>query len=163
VRLRLWSLSSEPSSTEQLSSSSDTSTPATTTEPPSSDAPSTELRHSKVRLDIPHAVLCSEMGAHFSPCGRYLAACVACRPATVSSSCSSSSADASWTSRPEGVCWLRSDAGPPSKTAPAAGVGVGSGEGIAGVQPPSRMMYELRVYSVEEHSFGQVRKRRHFG
>ncbi|KAJ0967432.1 hypothetical protein J5N97_024349 [Dioscorea zingiberensis] len=30
------------------------------------------------RLTIPHAVLCSEMGAHFSPCGRFLAACVAC-------------------------------------------------------------------------------------
>jgi len=32
------------------------------------------------RLTIPHAVLCSEMGAHFSPCGRFLAACVACLP-----------------------------------------------------------------------------------
>ena len=32
-------------------------------------------------LDVPHAVLCSEMGAHFSPCGRFLAACVACQGA----------------------------------------------------------------------------------
>jgi hypothetical protein len=32
------------------------------------------------RLTIPHAVLCSEMGAHFSPCGKRLAACVACVP-----------------------------------------------------------------------------------
>eukprot|EP00873_Tetraselmis_striata_P042308 jgi/Tetstr1/462572/TSEL_007558.t1 len=31
------------------------------------------------RLTIPHAVLCSEMGVHFSPCGRYVAACVACQ------------------------------------------------------------------------------------
>mmetsp|Transcript_7806 Transcript_7806/g.18684 ORF Transcript_7806/g.18684 Transcript_7806/m.18684 type:complete len:729 (+) Transcript_7806:188-2374(+) len=31
-------------------------------------------------LTIPHTVLCSEMGVHFSPCGRYLAACVACKP-----------------------------------------------------------------------------------
>lgn len=147
VRLRLWSFSSETPGTEQL-----TSNPATTTEPSSSDAPGTELRHSKVRLDIPHAVLCSEMGAHFSPCGRYLAACVACRPAT----------DASSTSRPESVCWLRTDGVPSSNTAPAAGVGVGSGEGFAGLQPPPRMMYELRVYSVEEHSFGQVRTRRRF-
>jgi activating molecule in BECN1-regulated autophagy protein 1 len=29
------------------------------------------------RLTISNAVLCSEMGVHFSPCGRYLAACVA--------------------------------------------------------------------------------------
>ena len=31
-------------------------------------------------LTIPDAVLCSEMGVHFSPCGRLLAACVACPP-----------------------------------------------------------------------------------
>jgi len=30
-------------------------------------------------LTITDAVLCSEMGVHFSPCGRYLAACVACQ------------------------------------------------------------------------------------
>ncbi|KAF3573014.1 hypothetical protein F2Q69_00063842 [Brassica cretica] len=36
------------------------------------------LKSDKCRLTIHHAVLCSEMGAHFSPCGRYLAACVAC-------------------------------------------------------------------------------------
>lgn len=29
---------------------------------------------------IPDAVLCSEMGVQFSPCGRFLAACVACQP-----------------------------------------------------------------------------------
>jgi len=32
------------------------------------------------KLTIPHAVLCSEMGAHFSPCGRRLAVCAACVP-----------------------------------------------------------------------------------
>ena len=30
-------------------------------------------------LTIPDAVLCSEMGVHFSACGRFLAACVACQ------------------------------------------------------------------------------------
>ena len=30
------------------------------------------------QIIIPDAVLCSEMGVHFSPCGRYLAACIAC-------------------------------------------------------------------------------------
>jgi activator-of-BECN1-regulated-autophagy protein 1 len=29
-------------------------------------------------LTISHVVLCSEMGTHFSPCGRFLVACVAC-------------------------------------------------------------------------------------
>ena len=31
----------------------------------------------KARISVPRAVLCSEMGAQFSPCGRYLAVCVA--------------------------------------------------------------------------------------
>lgn len=34
-------------------------------------------------LTITDAVLCSEMGVHFSPCGRYLAACVACQASDV--------------------------------------------------------------------------------
>ncbi|KAJ8899168.1 hypothetical protein K2173_011955 [Erythroxylum novogranatense] len=42
------------------------------------ERPCAPLSAEKCRLTIPHAVLCSEMGAHFSPCGRYLAACVAC-------------------------------------------------------------------------------------
>ncbi|KAF6159374.1 hypothetical protein GIB67_032145 [Kingdonia uniflora] len=40
--------------------------------------PCSLLDADRCRLTIPHAVLCSEMGAHFSPCGKFLAACVAC-------------------------------------------------------------------------------------
>ncbi|XP_057958232.1 uncharacterized protein LOC131151071 isoform X2 [Malania oleifera] len=40
--------------------------------------PCASLDEERCRLTIPHAVLCSEMGAHFSPCGRFLAACVTC-------------------------------------------------------------------------------------
>ncbi|KAG7532837.1 WD40-repeat-containing domain [Arabidopsis thaliana x Arabidopsis arenosa] len=40
--------------------------------------PYAQLKSDRCLFTIPHAVLCSEMGAHFSPCGRYLAACVAC-------------------------------------------------------------------------------------
>ncbi|XVF32299.1 hypothetical protein REPUB_Repub17cG0070200 [Reevesia pubescens] len=40
--------------------------------------PCAVLDADKCCLTIPHAVLCSEMGAHFSPCGKFLAACVAC-------------------------------------------------------------------------------------
>lgn len=36
------------------------------------------------QIIIPDAVLCSEMGVHFSPCGRYLAACIACHVRTSS-------------------------------------------------------------------------------
>ena len=67
---------------------------------------------SDARLVIPHAVLCSEMGAHFSPCGRLLAACVACVP---------------------------KDAEDP----------------VPG-EPIPRLVYELRVYSLEEQNFGEV-------
>ncbi|ACO64778.1 predicted protein [Micromonas commoda] len=67
---------------------------------------------SDARLVIPHAVLCSEMGAHFSPCGRLLAACVACVPKDAED--------------------------------PAPG------------EPIPRLVYELRVYSLEEQNFGEV-------
>ena len=67
---------------------------------------------SAARLTIPHAVLCSEMGAHFSPCGRLLAACVACVPKDAE--------------------------------APVPG------------QPIPHLVYELRVYSLEERNFGEV-------
>ena len=40
---------------------------------------SRSLQAAQPRLAIPHAVLCSEMCAHLSPCGAYMAACVACR------------------------------------------------------------------------------------
>lgn len=47
-----------------------------------SERPTAPLYENGARplLTVPHAVLCSEMGAHFSPCGRYLAVCVACQP-----------------------------------------------------------------------------------
>ena len=64
------------------------------------------------RLTIPHAVLCSEMGAHFSPCGRRLAVCAACVPISAS--------------------------------AP-----------LPGEQIPD-LVYELRVYSLDNDTFGEV-------
>mmetsp|Transcript_1199 Transcript_1199/g.3966 ORF Transcript_1199/g.3966 Transcript_1199/m.3966 type:complete len:415 (+) Transcript_1199:126-1370(+) len=71
------------------------------------------------RLTIPHAVLCSEMGTHFSPCGRYLAACIACLP-------------------------LDGDVPPAPAAADAEG------------RPVQQMVYELRVYSLEDERFGEV-------
>lgn len=64
------------------------------------------------RLTVPHAVLCSEMGAHFSPCGRLLATCAACVP----------------------------------RDAPAPTPG----------EPIPNLVYELRIYSLEERNFGEV-------
>lgn len=82
-------------------------------------------------LTIPHAVLCSEMGAHFSPCGRFLAACVACV-------------------LPE----LERDHGLQSQMIPDA---------LGAATSPTRhplsahqIIYELRIYSLEEATFGSV-------
>ncbi|XP_068665485.1 uncharacterized protein [Aristolochia californica] len=82
------------------------------------------------RLIIPHAVLCSEMGAHFSPCGRFLAACVACV-----------------------LPHMEADPGLHSQVH----------HEVAASTSPTRhpisarqVMYELRIYSLEESTFGTV-------
>ncbi|KAL9158681.1 hypothetical protein ABFS82_08G085200 [Erythranthe guttata] len=62
------------------------------------------------RLTIPHVVLQSSMGAHISPCGRFLAACVACLSP-------------------------KPDLDDPR---------------------PQRVIYELRIYSLEKNTFGLV-------
>ncbi|KAG5560495.1 hypothetical protein RHGRI_003720 [Rhododendron griersonianum] len=83
------------------------------------------------RLTIPHAVLCSEMGAHFSPCGRFLAACVACV-----------------------LPHLEGDPGFLSQV---------HHDVIGASTSPTRhpisahqVIYELRIYSLEEATFGLV-------
>ncbi|EPS67054.1 hypothetical protein M569_07721, partial [Genlisea aurea] len=94
--------------------------------------PCKTLDSERCRLMIPHAVLCSEMGAHFSPCGRFLAVCVACILPNIE------------TEPPVFQGHLRND--------------------IAGVPTsPTRhpisahqVMYELRIYSLEEATFGSV-------
>ncbi|KAH9650539.1 WD REPEATS REGION domain-containing protein [Citrus sinensis] len=83
------------------------------------------LKGESCRLTIPHAVLCSEMGAHFSPCGRYLAACVACvQP------------------------YLETDPGFQSQ-----GYQDATGAGTSPTRHPisaHQVIYELRIYSLEE-------------
>lgn len=85
------------------------------------------LDSDRCRLMIPHAVLCSEMGAHFSPCGRFLAACVACMmPHT--------EAD------PGLQTQVQQDATSPTRHPISA----------------HQVIYELRIYSLEEATFGLV-------
>ncbi|XP_050106274.1 uncharacterized protein LOC126585788 [Malus sylvestris] len=92
--------------------------------------PSALLNDERCRLTVPHAVLCSEMGAHFSPCGRFLAACVACML-------------------------------PHTEADPGLQSPVPQDSGIA--TSPTRhpisahqVMYELRIYSLEEATFGLI-------
>ncbi|CAN4107116.1 unnamed protein product [Withania somnifera] len=93
--------------------------------------PCAPLDAERCRLTIPHAVLCSEMGAHFSPCGRFLAACVACVLPNL-------------------------DSGPGFH-------GHLHHDTMAAATSPTRhpvaahqVMYELRIYSLEEATFGSV-------
>ncbi|XP_044502976.1 uncharacterized protein LOC123223713 isoform X2 [Mangifera indica] len=90
--------------------------------------PCSPLNGEKCRLTIPHAVLCSEMGAHFSPCGKYLAACVACML-------------------------------PYSEAEPGLPTLVHQEPGTSPTRHPisaHQVMYELRIYSLEESTFGSV-------
>ncbi|KAI9122180.1 hypothetical protein K1719_006869 [Acacia pycnantha] len=92
--------------------------------------PCAPLSSDSRRLTMPHAVLCSEMGAHFSPCGRFLAACVACMvPHT----------EADLGLQPL-VHQDHGDATSPTRHPISA----------------HQVMYELRVYSLEKATFGSV-------
>ncbi|XAR61031.1 hypothetical protein NMG60_11034608 [Bertholletia excelsa] len=94
-------------------------------------SPCDSLDLKRCYLTIPHAVLCSEMGAHFSPCGRFLAACVAC-------SLHQAETD------PGLLTQLHHDV---------------SGAGTSPTRHPisaRQVMYELRIYSLEEATFGSV-------
>ncbi|KAG6726886.1 hypothetical protein I3843_02G089200 [Carya illinoinensis] len=92
--------------------------------------PCAVLDAEKCRLAIPHAVLCSEMGAHFSPCGRFLAACVACVLPHLEAD--------------PGLQGVHHDI-PGAATSPTR-------------HPISahQVLYELRIYSLEEATFGSV-------
>lgn len=91
--------------------------------------PCVPLEPEACRLTISHAVLCSEMGAHFSPCGRFLVACVA--------------------------CLLPQTEGDHGSQLPVPYEGAGSSP-TRHPLPSHRVIYELRVYSLEEETFGDI-------
>ncbi|CAO2183227.1 unnamed protein product [Urochloa humidicola] len=93
--------------------------------------PCVPLEPEACRLTISHAVLCSEMGAHFSPCGRFLVACVA--------------------------CLLPQTEGDRGSQLPVPYDSAGAGSSPTRHPLPShRVIYELRVYSLEEATFGDI-------
>ncbi|CBI37214.3 unnamed protein product, partial [Vitis vinifera] len=92
--------------------------------------PSAVLNAEKCLLIIPHAVLCSEMGAHLSPCGRFLAACVACV-----------------------LPHLEADPGLQTQVQDAIGASTSPTRHPVSAH---HVMYELRIYSLEEATFGTV-------
>ncbi|KAJ7972566.1 Transducin/WD-40 repeat family protein [Quillaja saponaria] len=92
--------------------------------------PCAPLTAERCQLTIPHAVLCSEMGAHFSPCGRFLAACVACV-----------------------FPHMESDPGLPSLVHQEPGAATSPTQHPISVH---QVIYELRIYSLEKATFGSV-------
>ncbi|XP_028778583.1 uncharacterized protein LOC114735091 isoform X1 [Neltuma alba] len=92
--------------------------------------PCAPLNGERCRLAIPHAVLCSEMGAHFSPCGRFLAACVACM-----------------------LPHVEADSGLQTQVQHESGVATSPTRHPISAH---QVMYELRIYSLEESTFGMV-------
>ncbi|KAM7261478.1 hypothetical protein ACFE04_008845 [Oxalis oulophora] len=90
--------------------------------------PSAPLDVGRCLLTIPHAVLCSEMGAHFSPCGKFLAACVPCT-------------------------LPRLEADPGLQSHDNTGMATSPTQHSVSAH---RVMYELRIYSLEEATFGSV-------
>lgn len=93
--------------------------------------PCLPLEGDRCLLTIPHAVLCSEMGAHFSPCGRFLAACVACvHPHLEADACVHNQAQ-------HDLAGLSTS---PTRHPTSA----------------HKIVYELRIYSLEESTFGKV-------
>eukprot|EP00897_Mesotaenium_endlicherianum_P000343 jgi/Mesen1/10309/ME000079S09742 len=109
------------------------------------------------RLTIPHAVLCSEMGAHFSPCGRFLAACVACIVPAAPGAEAGGVEGAPCSTPPAATAAA-------AATTPAAAAGAGTAAGGGSSASPrqhsvswqQQVIYELRVYSLEDDTFGQV-------
>ncbi|XP_011625679.1 uncharacterized protein LOC18440543 isoform X1 [Amborella trichopoda] len=93
--------------------------------------PCKKLVEGRCCLTVPHAVLCSEMGAHFSPCGRFLAACVACV-----------------------LPHMELDPGLQSQVHHDLG-----GSASSPTRHPvsaHQVVYELRIYSLEQATFGLV-------
>ena len=125
VDLRVWAFSGDAA----------TAPPQRRSAPPGTPPPPPPLRVPAL-LTISHAVLCSEMGAHFSPCGRYLAACVACTPMDAPP--------------------------PPPRPPPTAAEGTDAAMDAPAeannASPPARrpLVYELRLYSLEAETFGTV-------
>ncbi|XP_072987690.1 uncharacterized protein [Typha latifolia] len=93
--------------------------------------PCASLNPETCRLTISHAVLCSEMGAHFSPCGRFLVACVACL-----------------------LPHTEDDPGVQSQV--QHHVTVSSTSPTRHPLSSHKVIYELRIYSLEEATFGKV-------
>lgn len=102
----------------------------------------------RLLLEVTDAVLCSEMGVHFSQCGYYLAATISCRQ-RVSSQIPETRPEVSnqqpmdWSPESQEVLRTRVDQGLPM------------GRGLPGSLPiPDRVVFEVRIISMDGPDFG---------
>lgn len=114
-----------------------------------------------LRLEVLDAVLCSEMGVHFSPCGKFLAATMACRgpfpePAAVAVGRASGVEEMDWSPPIDGGAGLqgiqdheREPSPPPHRPPPAPTLAPRH-------TAPQRVVFEVRVMSMDGSSLGEV-------
>lgn len=85
-----------------------------------------------LRFEVPDAVLCSEMGVHFSPCGTYLAATLACKGPFPEATAAAAAAAAAAGMDDGGRNAQDMDWAPSQPEAPVAAVGAVLATGAAG-------------------------------
>lgn len=133
---------------------------------------STELDDARaLRMTVSDAVLCSEMGVHFSPCGRYIAATVASRGPIPAPAVDAAAAVVS-ARAVEGMDWspMRGphQAEDAQQALPLLRADNASVSGYVKVQPggplpsprPERVVFEVRVISIDGCTFGETARAR---
>lgn len=122
------------------------------------------------KLEINDAVLCSEMGVHFSPCGRFLAATVACRapfpnfhhpnpnPPVVQRELGGEENDMDWSPTMRTASGVRMQQGRPAG-GDTLNEDFGTGFLIrsGGMRTPTqRLVFEVRILALDGELFGKV-------
>jgi len=138
-----------------------------------------------LRLNVPDAVLCSEMGVQFSPCGRFIAATVACRGPIAASTVDATAAAPTAGHSGDAMDWSpvraphahlhpqgreqeqqqqeqQSPHLQPPTTYHHQVLRIGSsGNGSTYISPlPERVVFEVRIISIDCNTFGDAIKAR---
>jgi activator-of-BECN1-regulated-autophagy protein 1 len=120
------------------------------------------------KLEINDAVLCSEMGVHFSPCGRFLAATVACRapfpnfhhpnpPAVQTDLGGGEDNDMDWSPTMRSASGVRMQQGRHGEDAQNEDFGTGFLLRSGGMRTPTqRLVFEVRILALDGALFGKV-------
>jgi activator-of-BECN1-regulated-autophagy protein 1 len=120
------------------------------------------------KLEINDAVLCSEMGVHFSPCGRFLAATVACRapfpnfhhpnpPALQTELGGGEENDMDWSPTMRNASGVRTQQGRHGEDAQNEDFSTGFLLRSGGMRTPTqRLVFEVRILALDGALFGKI-------